>query len=103
MSYESLRADIDWVSQIQWLYCVLDEGHVIKNSKSRVTMAVKRIKASHRLILSGTPIQNNLLELWSLFDFLMPGLLGTEKEFNGRYGKAVALARDSSVKRGGGG
>jgi TATA-binding protein-associated factor len=49
-------------------------------------MAVKLVQASHRLILSGTPIQNNVLELWSLFDFLMPGFLGTEVQFNKLYG-----------------
>lgn len=50
--------------------------------------AVKRIVAQHRLILSGTPIQNNVQELWVLFDFLMPGFLGTEMAFNQRFGKA---------------
>jgi TATA-binding protein-associated factor len=57
-----------------------------------------------RLILSGTPIQNSVLELWSLFDFLMPGLLGSERAFNTRFGKAVrAGARAATTKRGGGG
>jgi TATA-binding protein-associated factor len=53
------------------------------------------VTAFHRLILSGTPIQNNVLELWSLFDFLMPGLLGTEKEFNDLYSKPILASKDS--------
>ncbi len=56
-----------------------------QNSKSRTTQAVKLVQASHRLILSGTPIQNNVLELWSLFDFLMPGFLGNERQFTQQY------------------
>ncbi|CAK0788009.1 hypothetical protein CVIRNUC_011231 [Coccomyxa viridis] len=95
MSYETVRADIEWIAQRQWLYCVLDEGHIIRNPKAKVTQAVKRINAQHRLILSGTPIQNNVLELWALFDFLMPGFLGTHAAFNARYGKALAAAKGS--------
>ena len=60
--------------------------------------AAKRIQAAHRLVLSGTPIQNSVLELWSLFDFLMPGFLGSERTFNAQYGKALAAAKAS--KRG---
>lgn len=48
MSYESLRADIDWVASRRWLYCVLDEGHAIRNPRSRVTMACKKVMAQHR-------------------------------------------------------
>ncbi|CAJ0832129.1 8775_t:CDS:10 [Entrophospora sp. SA101] len=95
MSYDILRNDLDELSQIDWNYCILDEGHVIKNGKTKITKAVKTIKANHRLILSGTPIQNNVLELWSLFDFLMPGFLGTEKQFNDRFGKPILSSRDS--------
>ncbi|KAK6158658.1 hypothetical protein DH2020_005972 [Rehmannia glutinosa] len=79
-SYDVVRKDIDHLKQLFWNYCILDEGHIIKNSKSKVTGAVKQLKAKHRLILSGTPIQNNVLDLWSLFDFLMPGFLGTERQ-----------------------
>lgn len=61
---------------VNWNYCVLDEGHIIKNPKSKITESVKRVRARHRLVLSGTPIQNNVLDLWSIFDFLMPGYLG---------------------------
>ncbi|CAK4028869.1 TATA-binding -associated factor MOT1 [Lecanosticta acicola] len=92
-SYEIARNDIDILSPINWNYCVLDEGHLIKNPKAKVTQAVKRLASNHRLILSGTPIQNNVLELWSLFDFLMPGFLGTEKVFQDRFAKPIAASR----------
>jgi TATA-binding protein-associated factor len=99
MSYDILRNDVENILAAQsiWNYCVLDEGHVIKNKKTQITKAVKMVKANHRLILSGTPIQNNVLELWSLFDFLMPGFLGTEKEFNQRYGKPILSSKDAKA------
>lgn len=96
-SYDTVRNDIDALSRFDWLYCILDEGHVIKSAKTKTTKAVKMIRAQHRLILSGTPIQNNVLELWSLFDFLMPGFLGTEKQFMDRYGRPILASRDAKV------
>ncbi|KAG0251256.1 TATA-binding protein-associated factor mot1 [Actinomortierella ambigua] len=94
MSYDVVRNDIEDLSKIQWNYCILDEGHIIKNGRTKITKAVKMIRANNRVILSGTPIQNNVLELWSLFDFLMPGFLGTEKQFNERFGKPILASRD---------
>ena len=96
-SYDIARNDIEILSDQSFNYCVLDEGHIIKNTKAKLTQAVKLIQANHRLILSGTPIQNNVLELWSLFDFLMPGFLGTEKSFYDRYAKPIANSRDSKT------
>ncbi|XP_059051524.1 TATA-binding protein-associated factor 172 [Achroia grisella] len=93
-SYDIVRKDIEFFSSIKWNYCILDEGHVIKNGKTKAFKAIKQIDANHRLILSGTPIQNNVLELWSLFDFLMPGLLGTERQFTARYSRPILAARD---------
>ncbi|CAA0831909.1 TATA-binding protein-associated factor BTAF1 [Striga hermonthica] len=93
-SYDIVRKDVDFLGEFMWNYLILDEGHIIKNSKSKVTVAVKQLKAKHRLILSGTPIQNNVLDLWSLFDFLMPGFLGTERQFQATYGKPLIAARD---------
>jgi TATA-binding protein-associated factor len=95
-SYDVLRNDIGDLTGAakQFIYCILDEGHIIKNGKTKVSQAVKRIKADHRLILSGTPIQNNLLELWSLFDFLMPGFLGSEQSFNERFAKPVLASKE---------
>lgn len=56
-SYDIVRKDIDHLVKISWDYCILDEGHIIKSSRSKITNAVKQLKAEHRLILSGTPIQ----------------------------------------------
>ncbi|CAN1186873.1 TATA-binding protein-associated factor BTAF1 [Linum perenne] len=94
-SYDVVRKDIEYLGQFLWHYCILDEGHVIKNAKSKITAAVKNLKAQHRLILSGTPIQNNIMDLWSLFDFLMPGFLGTDRQFQATYGKPLLAARDA--------
>ncbi|XP_078455706.1 TATA-binding protein-associated factor 172 [Lampetra fluviatilis] len=94
-SYDVVRNDIDFFKNIKWNYCILDEGHMIKNGKTKLSKAVKQLTANHRLILSGTPIQNNVLELWSLFDFLMPGFLGTEHQFAARYGKPILASRDA--------
>jgi TATA-binding protein-associated factor len=89
VSYETVRTDIEFLASFCFNYCVLDEGHTIRNSKTKVTQAVKRLVSNHRLILSGTPVQNSALELWSMFDFLMPGFLGTERQFNERFSRAI--------------
>lgn len=94
-SYDVCRNDNDVLSAITWSYCVLDEGHLIKNPKAKITQSVKKLNSNHRLILSGTPIQNNVLELWSLFDFLMPGFLGSERVFQDRFAKPIAASRNA--------
>ena len=81
-SYDIVRHDVQFISGYQWNYCILDEGHLIKSTKTKLSKAIKQIYAMHRLILTGTPIQNNVCELWCLFDFLIPGYLGTEKQFH---------------------
>lgn len=95
ISYENLRSDIEWIRKQNWLYNILDEGHAIRNPSSKLSEAVRSVRASHRIILSGTPVQNSVLELWAMFEFLMPGFLGTLKEFNKRYGKSVEKAKRS--------
>ncbi|OAA38063.1 hypothetical protein NOR_06808 [Metarhizium rileyi] len=96
-SYDVCRNDTDILDKHSWNYVVLDEGHLIKNPKAKITQAVKRLASNHRLILTGTPIQNNVLELWSLFDFLMPGFLGAEKVFLDRFAKPIAASRYSKA------
>ncbi|KAJ3337111.1 TATA-binding protein-associated factor mot1 [Gonapodya sp. JEL0774] len=94
-SYDTLRIDVDFLSANGWNFCILDEGHVIKNPATKLTRATKSIIAQHRLVLSGTPVQNKVLELWSLFDFLMPGFLGSQKQFNDRFSKPIAASKDA--------
>lgn len=93
VSYETLRIDVEWLTSKEWDYCILDEGHIIRNYESKIWKACKKVNARYRLVLSGTPVQNGVLELWALFDFLMPGFLGTRKDFMMQYGKAVDSAK----------
>jgi DNA excision repair protein ERCC-6 len=80
-SYETLRITQDELLEAPWGMIVLDEGQRIRNPEAGVTKAVKRFSTPNRIILSGSPIQNNLQELWSLFDFINPGRLGTISVF----------------------
>ena len=70
-----------WLMDVAWQLVVLDEAQAIKNPVSRQTKAVKRLQASARIVLTGTPVENRLSDLWSLFDFLCPGLLGSQRKF----------------------
>ncbi|KAG9289048.1 hypothetical protein G9A89_015597 [Geosiphon pyriformis] len=76
-TYETVKKYSKPLLSRQWEYVVLDEGHKIRNPDSEVTLTVKEFKSAHRIILSGTPIQNNYKELWSLMDFVAPGRFGT--------------------------
>jgi SNF2 family DNA or RNA helicase len=73
----------------------VDEGHHIKNPSAERTKGVKTINGRHKLVLTGTPIQNNLEELWSLFDFAMPGFLGSLGHFRDRYGRNGKIIWDT--------
>jgi TATA-binding protein-associated factor len=97
LSYDTLRIEADYFCETRFNYCVLDEGHIIKNPKSKIAVAVKGVQARHRLLLSGTPIQNDVVELWSLFDYLMPGFLGTEAQFRQLYCKPILKSRDTKA------
>lgn len=71
----------DWLSLVQWDTLILDEAQAIKNPGTKQTRAVKKLKATARIAMTGTPVENRLSDLWSLFDFLNKGMLGTAKEF----------------------
>jgi non-specific serine/threonine protein kinase len=87
-SYGSLLR-IPWLATTRWKLAVLDEAQAIKNPGAKQTHAAKKLTAQARIALTGTPIENRLGDLWSIFDFCNPGLLGSAKEF-GRYSKSLA-------------
>lgn len=84
-TYSGIKVYSKYILPKVWSYCCLDEGHKIRNPNSEVSLNCKQIKTHYRLILSGTPIQNNLIELWSLFDFVFPGKLGTLPVFQNQF------------------
>ncbi|GMF14436.1 unnamed protein product [Phytophthora fragariaefolia] len=84
-TYENVRQYQSMFLTREWDYVVLDEGHRIRNPDAETTLACKQLRTVHRIILSGTPIQNRLRELWSLFDFVYPGRLGTLPTFDDEF------------------
>ncbi len=72
---------LPWLNELPWRLVILDEAQAIKNPDAKQTRAIKRLKARSRIALTGTPIENRLSDLWSLFDFINPSLLGTAKQF----------------------
>lgn len=84
-SYGLLREDYKMLEKKSFEICVIDEAQYIKNPKAGITLAVKKIKAKMNLALTGTPIENSVVELWSIFDFLMPGFLSTLSKFQNKY------------------
>ena len=89
-SYPVLRSDITILGSVSWTYCVLDEGHLLKNPKTLTAKSARKLKSQHKLILSGTPVQNKVHELWSAFDWLMPNYLGSDKEFSATYARLIS-------------
>ena len=85
-SYGLLREDIEYYEKINFSVFIIDEAQNIKNPTTGITKSVKNVKAKTRIALTGTPIENSLSELWSIFDFIMPGFFGSMKEFNDKYG-----------------
>lgn len=77
-TYRGLHTYLDELASIEWSYAALDEGHQIRNRNTEASKACKQLNTWHRIILSGTPVQNNLRELFSLFEFVYPGLLGSD-------------------------
>lgn len=84
-TYTGLLTYADELLPVEWEYAVLDEGHKIRNPNAEITIACKELNTPNRLILSGTPVQNNLTELWSLFDFVYPMRLGTLVNFRAQF------------------
>lgn len=102
-SYALLHRDIEALARHPFHLAVLDEAQNIKNPHAKVAQAACRLDASHRLCLSGTPVENHLGELWSLMKFLIPGFLGSEQAFQDRFRKPIEksgdIERNAELKR----
>ena len=85
INYSQLRSLGEPLAPVSWLAVILDEGQYIKNPNSQTAQVARALRARHRLVLSGTPIENRLLDLWSLMAFTMPGLLGNRAQFARLY------------------
>lgn len=84
-SYDLIRRDIESYQPYRFRYCILDEAHYIKNHTTLNAKAVKKINSEVRFALTGTPIENSLSDLWSIFDFILPGYFGTYSQFKKKY------------------
>ncbi len=98
-SYALLRRDIGLLSGQDWNLVVLDEAQAIKNPDSQAAHAARRLKADRRIAMSGTPVENRLEELWSISEFINPGLLGTRSEFSALLAKPIAAGDRKALAR----
>jgi len=97
VSYESLRLNVDLIGSTPIGLMLCDEGHRLKNGESQTFTALSSLNVQRRVILSGTPIQNDLTEYYSLLSFANPSLLGTRQEFRSKYELAILKGRDSDA------
>ncbi|WGQ07683.1 SNF2-related protein [Pedobacter gandavensis] len=98
-TYGITRVDIDLLKDYYFNYIILDESQNIKNPSSKSFKAVKALKSRHKLILSGTPVENSVSDLWTQLTFLNPGLLGTQTFFNEEYVQAIEKRKDEEKAR----
>jgi superfamily II DNA or RNA helicase len=94
-SYDGLRRDIHLYDSYEFEFVILDEAQFIKNQNTQKAKSVKMLKCKTRLALTGTPVENNLAELWSIFDFLMPGYLHNYSHFHKKY--ETAIVKDKNL------
>lgn len=97
-SYALLRRDAEMFQSMEFDTVVLDEAQHIKNRATQNAQAVKSMRSRHRLVLTGTPMENSVLDLWSIFDFLMPGYLGQAQDFRERYEQPLLRDKNPEVQ-----
>ncbi|MBI3192408.1 MAG: DEAD/DEAH box helicase, partial [Pedosphaera parvula] len=97
-SYALIRRDAERYRELEFDTVALDEAQHIKNRQTQNAQAVKAVKARHRIVLTGTPLENTVLDLWSIFDFLMPGYLGTARDFRERYELPITKEKNAEAQ-----
>ncbi|XP_035710091.1 chromatin-remodeling complex ATPase chain Iswi isoform X2 [Folsomia candida] len=98
-SYEMVLREKCVLKKIKWTYLVIDEAHKIKNEETQIAGVVRLLKSKHRLLLTGTPLQNNLHELWALLNFLLPDIFNSSENFDGWFNMESCFGDDSLVTR----
>ncbi len=96
-TYGTMRRDIDWLSEVDFDYIVLDESQAIRNPDTKTSRAAKKLRADNRLCLSGTPVQNTTMDLWSQFEFLNPGYLGGRTRFEETFVRGIEADQAEKV------
>jgi SNF2 family DNA or RNA helicase len=96
-TYGLVRRDVDTLAEIAWDSIILDEAQNIKNPRAKQTQAVRRLQAGQRIALTGTPVENRLSELWSIMQFLNPGLLGPQSKFRERFALPIERYQDADA------
>ncbi|MCE5286891.1 MAG: DEAD/DEAH box helicase [Pelosinus sp.] len=96
-SYALIKRDIEFYEEKQFLYCFLDEAQHVKNPNTLSAKTVKKIRAKNYFALTGTPIENTLTELWSIFDFIMPGYLQNHKSFTSKFEQPIVKNGDKKA------
>lgn len=99
LSYEVCRIEQSGLRKIAWRYIVIDEAHRIKNEQTQLSIAVRTFTSTNRLLLTGTPLQNDLHELWSLLNFLLPDIFNSASDFDKWFDPTVCLGDDDMVNR----
>ena len=94
-SYALLHRDLEYLKAVRWAGVILDEAQNVKNPETKQARAARSIEADYRIALTGTPVENHVGDLWSIMEFLNPGLLGTQAEFKRRYFVPIQAERDS--------
>src|SRR5581483_11447440 len=96
-SYALLHRDLEILKQVEWAGVVLDEAQNIKNSETKQAAAARSIPAEFRIALTGTPVENNVGDLWSIMEFLNPGFLGSQAEFRRNFFMPIQSQRDEEA------
>jgi superfamily II DNA or RNA helicase len=96
-SYEIVLIEKSTLRKFNWKYLIIDEAHRIKNDESKLSMVVRMLKSQNRLLITGTPLQNNLHELWALLNFLVPDIFNSDEEFTEMFDMNKCLEKDEGI------
>ena len=98
-SYEGVCKEKSRLSKVAWKYLIIDEAHRIKNEKSALSLVVRQMQTQFRMLITGTPLQNNLRELWALLNFIMPQIFGDADQFDSWFSLEDDKGRQNVIKK----